>query len=309
MRTWNSSCGQRQGTAGFVRRILGALAALCLAAVLAAGCASTEPEPGRTPTTDSAASQPTDSAPSQRGIRAAGTAAFALDRAQPAMGKEPGVYYEIFVRSFHDSDGDGIGDLRGVIERLDYLQDLGIKGIWLMPIQPSPSYHGYDVTDYYGVNPEYGTLDDFQALTEAAHERGIEVIIDLVVNHSSSEHPWFKSALGDKNSPYREWVHFCRRHPPGGIPIGGLGAAGLAWIGRQQICRAFLEGMPDSESGSSRSSRRDDQDRAVWLKQGADGFRLDAAKHIYEDFQSSVNNPDIVKKNQAWWQEIPPRPQ
>lgn len=118
MRTWNTSCRNRQGTAVFIRRMLGALAAFCLAAVLAAGCASTEPGPGPAPT---------DSAAGQRADSAAGAAAFALDRAQPAMGKSRGVYYEIFVRSFHDSDGDGIGDLRGVIERLDYLQDLGIR--------------------------------------------------------------------------------------------------------------------------------------------------------------------------------------
>lgn len=215
MKIGNSPCGHRQGTSAFVRRMLGALAAICLVAVLAAGCTSTEPEPERTPPADSAAGQPADSA--------AGTAAFALDRAQPAMGKSRGVYYEIFVRSFHDSDGDGIGDLRGVIERLDYLQDLGIKGIWLMPIHPSPSYHGYDVTDYYEVNPEYGTLDDFRALAGAAHERGIEVIIDLVVNHSSSEHPWFKSALGDKNSPYREWYTFADGTRPEESQLGAWG--------------------------------------------------------------------------------------
>lgn len=117
MRTWNSSGGHRQGTAVFIRRMLGGLAAFCLAAVLAAGCASTEPEPGPTPPTDSAASQPADSVASQPADSTAGAAAFALDRAQPAMGKSRGVYYEIFVRSFHDSDGDGIGDLRGVIEQ------------------------------------------------------------------------------------------------------------------------------------------------------------------------------------------------
>src|SRR5690606_18097066 len=109
------------------------------------------------------------------------------------------VFYEIFVRSFYDSDGDGIGDLQGVIEKLDYLNDgdpittadMGATGIWLMPIMPSPSYHGYDVTDYYNIHPDYGTLDDFRQLIEEAHQRGIAVIIDLVLNHTSSQHPWF----------------------------------------------------------------------------------------------------------------------
>ncbi len=112
------------------------------------------------------------------------------------------VFYEIFVRSFKDSDGDGIGDFQGIIQQLDYLNDgnpetktdLGIGALWLMPINPSPSYHGYDVTDYKAVNPDYGTLDDFKQLLEACHARGIRVIMDFVVNHTSTQHPWFKAA-------------------------------------------------------------------------------------------------------------------
>jgi alpha-amylase len=123
--------------------------------------------------------------------------------------EQPGtVYYEIFVRSFYDSNGDGIGDLNGVTAKLDYLQQLGVGGIWLMPINSSPSYHGYDVTDYRAVNPDYGTLDDLKKLTDEAHKRGIKVIMDLVVNHTSVENPWFKEAMADPNSPYRSWYHF-----------------------------------------------------------------------------------------------------
>ena len=112
------------------------------------------------------------------------------------------VFYEIFVRSFQDSDGDGNGDLKGLISRLDYLNDgdpettddLGVTGIWLMPIQPSPSYHGYDVVDYKAINPDYGTMEDFAQFLDEAHERGIKVIVDLVMNHTSSRHPWFIEA-------------------------------------------------------------------------------------------------------------------
>ena len=114
------------------------------------------------------------------------------------------VIYEIFVRSFQDSDGDGIGDFNGITRRLDYLRALGVTALWLMPIHPSPSYHGYDVKDYYAVNPDYGTMDDFKNLLAEARRRGIRVILDLVVNHSSSQHPFFQAAL-DPSSPYRDY--------------------------------------------------------------------------------------------------------
>lgn len=103
-------------------------------------------------------------------------------------------YYEIFVYSFYDSDGDGIGDLNGVIEKLDYVQEMGFNGIWLMPVMPSTTYHKYDVTDYYGIEPEYGTMEDFERLVEECHKRDIRLIIDFVMNHSSSKHPWFLEA-------------------------------------------------------------------------------------------------------------------
>ena len=104
-------------------------------------------------------------------------------------------WYEVFVYSYQDSDGNGIGDLNGLRQRLDYIDDMGFDGIWLMPIMPSPSYHKYDVTDYYQVDPLYGTLDDFKALTAECHERGIRLIIDLPINHTSSQHPWFLEAV------------------------------------------------------------------------------------------------------------------
>ena len=139
------------------------------------------------------------------------------------------VFYEIFVRSFRDSDGDGIGDLQGVIERLDYLNDgdpntsddLGITGIWLMPPAEAHSYHGYDVTDYYAVESDYGSIDNMIRLVSAAHKRGIAVIVDMVLNHSSSRHPWFVSSrLGQQ--PYDDWYIWAEGNPgyrgPWGAP-------------------------------------------------------------------------------------------
>ena len=122
------------------------------------------------------------------------------------------VFYEIFVRSFYDTNADGIGDFNGITSKLDYLQELGIGGIWLMPIHPSPSYHGYDVTDYYAVNPEYGTMEDFKRLLDEAHKRDIKIIIDFVMNHTSSRHPWFQSAL-TPGSEYHDWYKWSDTDP------------------------------------------------------------------------------------------------
>lgn len=193
------------------------------------------------------------------------------------------VWYEIFVYSFCDSDGDGIGDLQGVISKLDYLQELGITGIWLMPIHPSESYHKYDVDDYYAIDPDYGTMDDFEQLLAACDERGIKVIMDLVLNHTSNEHTWFQTAAEYVKSlpegaepdasecPYVDYYFFSREKMSGAQTLGG------GWYYEGQ----FDSNMPDLNWGNE-ALREDIRDiMAFWLDKGVAGFRLDAAKEFY----------------------------
>src|SRR5687768_9705292 len=184
------------------------------------------------------------------------------------------VFYEIFVRSFYDSDGNGIGDFNGITEKLDYLNDgdpatrtdLGVTGLWLMPIHPSPSYHGYDVTDYYDVNPEYGTMEDFKRLLEEAHARGIRVTIDWVLNHTSSQHAWFEQAK-DPESSYRDWYRWTTEQFPGpGWRYGGGGASYYA---------NFAEYMPDLNYANTAVRAEMKKVFDFWLNDvGIDGFRL-----------------------------------
>lgn len=219
--------------------------------------------------------------------------------------EQPGtVYYEIFVRSFYDSDGDGIGDLNGVTAKLDYLQELGIGGIWLMPINSSPSYHGYDKTDYYNINPEYGTIDDLTHLVEEAHQRDIKIIMDLVVNHSSNEHTWFKDAAANFDSPYRSWYHFVPKDEQ--VPVDGAAGSGSAWhsYGNEKYLGIFWGGMPDFNFDEPKLRAEFIKIGQFWLEKGLDGFRLDAAKHIYGDFNSTIHSAEVKAANIAWWQEF-----
>ena len=204
------------------------------------------------------------------------------------------VFYEIFVRSYADSNGDGVGDLNGLISKLDYLKNLGITGLWLMPIHPSPSYHGYDVTDYYGVNPQYGTADDFKRLMSEAHARGIRVIIDLVLNHTSIEHPWFQAAL-DPKSPFREWYVWSQTDP--GQSGWHRAPTGDYYYGY------FWEGMPDLNYRAPAVTEQMNDIVRFWLNDmGVDGFRLDAAKYLIED-GTSIQNTDATHQ---WYKNFRP---
>lgn len=239
------------------------------------------------------------------------------------------VFYELFVRSFYDSDGDGIGDFQGIIDKLDYLNDgdptsqddLGITGIWLMPIHESPSYHGYDVTDYRSINSDYGTMDDFREFLQEAHARGIRVIIDFVLNHSSSQHPWFQKSARNE-SEYRDFYRWKDTHPG---YSGPWGSNHNVWHqnpvpGRSNYYYGiFWSGMPDINFDHQPVKDSLFAAADFWLREiGVDGFRLDAVLYIHEDgeqlqdvpktfdfwhdFNKQVkeSNPDAFTVGEAW---------
>jgi glycosidase len=206
------------------------------------------------------------------------------------------VFYEVFVRSFKDSNSDGNGDLQGLIEKLDYLNDgdpnttndLGVTGLWLMPVNEAASYHGYDAVDYKKIEQDYGTNEDFKTLVKEAHQRGIAVIIDLVLNHTSNQHPWFVNAMpgsatdnyyiwkaGDKPTTTRSWD---------GAPV---------WhqLGSRYYYGLFWSGMPDLNYRNSAVTEAMFDITRFWLEDmGADGFRLDAIRHIIEDGAMDTNS-------------------
>lgn len=226
-------------------------------------------------------------------------------------------YYEIFVYSFCDSDGDGIGDIQGVISKLDYIQEMGFNGIWFMPMFQSTTYHKYDVVDYYQIDQEYGTNDDFKQLVDACHERGIRVVIDFVINHSSTKHEWFKKACeylrtleegqepNIEECPYVEYYHFANEQVNGDyykIP-------GFAWYYEG----VFWSEMPDLNLESMALRAEIEQIASYWIDMGVDGFRMDAAVHFEENnpsFNTEVlnwlysyckeKNPDFYMVSEVW---------
>lgn len=202
-------------------------------------------------------------------------------------------FYEIFVRSFADSNNDGIGDFQGIRESLDYLKELGVGAIWLMPMMDSTTYHGYDVADYYSPNPDYGTMEDFDALVAACHEKDIKIIIDFVVNHTSSENEWFQSALSDENSPYRDFYYIEES-----IPVAESDAeygywrqdadTGLYYYAHYDVI------MPDLNYNNPNVRAEIKNVAAFWLDHGIDGFRLDGSKEIDTDIEVTLD----------WWKEF-----
>lgn len=236
-----------------------------------------------------------------------------------------GVNYEVFVRSYADSNGDGIGDFNGLTAKLDYLKDLGVGGIWLMPIMPSPTYHKYDVVDYKAVDPEYGSQEEFQKLVAEAHKRGIRILVDLIVNHTGSDHPWFKNAIQGKDNPYRDYYVWANKdsirtqiskkstsldsdnitqwHPVNGDTLS------------EHYYGFFYGGMPDLNLDNPKVREEFVEIGKYWLEDmKVDGFRLDAAKHIFPTERAADNHafwiwfrdemqkikPDVYLVGEVW---------
>jgi alpha-glucosidase len=205
------------------------------------------------------------------------------------------VLYQLYVRSWRDSNGDGYGDLRGIIDRLDHLSWLGIDGIWLSPTMPSPDQDwGYDVSDYTGVHPEVGTLDDLDALVAAAGERGIRVLLDLVPNHTSSAHPWFLDAASARDAEHRDYYVWADPAPGGGPPNNWLDATGRpAWqwdaATRQYYLHNFLRGQPDLNWWLPSVHAEFREILRFWFDRGIAGFRIDVAHGLYKDAELRDN--------------------
>jgi alpha-glucosidase len=214
-----------------------------------------------------------------------------------------GVIYQIYPRSFADSGGDGVGDLRGITARLDHLNDgtgdsLGVDAIWLSPFYPSPmADFGYDVADYTGVDPLFGTLDDFDALVAGAHARGIRVIIDLVPNHTSDRHPWFVESRSSRDNPKRDWYVWADPKPDGSPPnnwISSFPRAGRAWTfderTDQWYLHSFTPQQPDLNWWNPEVREVMDEVMRFWLDRGVDGFRVDVAHKMARD-PELLDNP------------------
>jgi alpha-glucosidase len=211
-----------------------------------------------------------------------------------------GVVYQVYPRSFQDSDGDGVGDLPGLLSRLDHLAALGVDALWLSPIYPSPmADFGYDVADFRGVDPAFGTLADFDRLVAAAHARGLKVILDYVPNHTSDRHPWFLESRSSRASPRRDWYIWRDPRPGGGPPNNWLSEfGGPAWTldaaTGQYWYHAYLPQQPDLNWRNPAVREAMLGVLRFWLDRGADGFRVDAIHHLIEDegLRDNPPNPD-----------------
>src|SRR6201992_2594983 len=209
-----------------------------------------------------------------------------------------GLFYQVYPRSFSDSDGDGVGDTKGIMARLPYLVALGINAIWLSPIFPSPmADFGYDISDYTGIDPLFGSIGDFDRLVEAAHAAGLKLILDLVPNHTSDRHPWFIEARASRHYPKRDWYLWRDPKPDGREPNNWLSEfGGSAWTfdeaTGQYYYHAFLAQQPDLNWRNPAVREAMYDVMRFWLRKGVDGFRVDVIWHLIKDAQFRDNPPN-----------------
>jgi alpha-glucosidase len=210
-----------------------------------------------------------------------------------------GIFYQIYPRSFQDSDADGVGDIAGIIDRLPYLRALGIDAIWLSPIFPSPmADFGYDIADYTGVDPLFGTMENFDQLVRAAHTAGLKVILDLVPNHTSDQHPWFIASRSSRDDPKRDWYIWHEPSADGGPPTNNWLSefGGSAWeydaTTRQYYYHAFLAQQPDLNWRNPEVRQAIHEVMRFWLRKGVDGFRVDVIWHLIKDAEFRDNPPN-----------------
>ncbi len=215
---------------------------------------------------------------------------------QSALWYKDAVIYQIHVRAFYDSTGDGIGDFRGLAQKLDYLQDLGITAIWLMPFFPSPLRDdGYDISDYRSVHPSYGVLDDFKAFLDAAHKRGIRVIMEMVLNHTSDQHPWFQESRSTRENPKRDWYVWSdvdTKYKGTRIIFLDTELSNWAWdpVSRQYYWHRFFSHQPDLNYDNPQVREEMWDVMRFWLNMGVDGFRLDAVPYLMEREDTNCEN-------------------
>jgi alpha-glucosidase len=222
---------------------------------------------------------------------------------EPCAWWQKGIIYQVYPRSFQDSNGDGIGDLEGIRRRLDHIVDLGADAVWISPFYPSPmADFGYDVSDYKNVDPIFGTLADFDRLVASAHRRGLRIILDFVPNHSSDQHPWFLESRSSRDNPKRDWYIWRDANPDGSPPNNWLSEfGGSAWtwdaVTQQYFYHAFLKEQPDLNWRNPAVQEAMLDVMRFWLERGVDGFRVDAVHHLVEAEHLHDNPP-----NPAWRQ-------
>ena len=209
---------------------------------------------------------------------------------------EEAVFYELYLRAYQDSDGDGHGDLQGAIERLDYVKALGVDCIWILPMYPSPlKDDGYDVADYYDIHPDYGTLDDFKAFLDAAHERGLRVVTDLVMNHTSDQHRWFQEARRDPDSPYHDyyvWSETGEEYADARIIFLDYEESNWTYdeVAGKYYWHRFYSSQPDLNYDNPAVQEEMFNIIRFWLDMGVDGFRADAVPYLYEREGTNCEN-------------------